>query len=337
MSLKHILVFIMLNYLVLFLINYPILLLVKKITFKWALVLSGLFSTIAYYYLLIQDLNLTSLIIIAFVSSVGINLYYAAKHDYALRLLPNRNMGDEVGSMIIFVQLGLIPASLIGALLLQNIDKTFLIIITLLIYLASIVPLFGIKSKRIRERIILKNVFIKLPRKSFWFYVLNQFRVISKTIFPLYIFIYLKTNFEYIGIFNLFVSLSGIFFVYFFSRKMDKDKKDYLVLSGLLGALAYILKLNIIDSLLLLVVAFFEGLVDRMYDTAYNRNLYALGKQFDKISYIGFLEGMQNMVRVVIMLIFIYLIKDIRLFLYISALMLILTGLNGYDDGEGGY
>lgn len=293
--------------------------------------------TVAYYYLLIPKITFYSMVLISVISAIGAYLYYAAKHDYALHLLPRDHMADEVGNMIIGVQLGLMPASLIGALLLQHMDKYILIAITLFLYLLSIVPLFQIRSKRITEKIEFKRVFLEFPKRSLWFYIVAQFRVISKTVFPLYLFVHLNTNFEFIGIFDLFVSFSGIFFVYAFAKKMDKTKKDYLMITGIISSFVYLLKLNIMNSLLVLAIGLVEGLSDRMYDTAYSRNLYALGKHYHKVSYVGFLEGLLNIVRVVIMLFFIYVIQDIYLFLYISAFMLFINGLIGFDDGKGGY
>lgn len=336
-EINHILLYLLFNYVIIFLLNYPILLLVKKITFKWSLVLSGLFMTTAYYYLLVPPITFYSMFFISIVSAIGGYLYYAAKHDYALHLLPDHNMADEVGNMMIGIQLGLIPASFIGAILLQHMDKYLLIVTTLFLYLLSIVPLFGIKTKRIKEKIEFKKVFLEFPKRSIWFYVLAQFRVISKTVFPLYVFLRLDTSLEYIGIFDLLVSFAGIFFIYAFARKMDRDKKDYLMLTGILSAFVYLLKLNITDTLLFLVIGLLEGLTDRMYDMAYTRNLYALGKHYHRVSYIGFLEGLFNIVRVIIMLFFLYVIKDFNLFLYISAFMLFITGLTGFDDGKGGY
>jgi uncharacterized membrane protein HdeD (DUF308 family) len=149
--------------------------------------------------------------------------------------------------------------------------------------------------------------------------------------------LYIKDNYEYIGIFNIAVGVASMFFVYFFARKMDRDKKDYLVLSGVLGCAVYLFKMNITDTGLMLLLGLCEGLVEKMYDVAFNRNLYALGHHYEGVGYPVLMEGIQNMSRIIIIFIFVLFSVDLKTIIYICAFMLIVTGLVGFDDGKGGY
>jgi hypothetical protein len=176
-----------------------------------------------------------------------------------------------------------------------------------------------------------------IPKKSMWFMLFAQFRMISRYIFPLFLFLYVEDNYEYIGIFNIAVGIASMFFIYFFARKMDREKKDYLILSGVLGAIIYILKLNIKETSLMLLIGLAEGLTDKMYEVAFNRNLYALGHHYDGAFYSVGMEGLQNIGRVFIVLLAIAMGIDLKAYLYISAFMLIISGLIGFDDGAGGY
>jgi hypothetical protein len=247
----------------------------------------------------------------------------------------------EVGNLVIMSQLAIIPASYFGALLMDQLKTELFLVIVLFFYMISIIPLFRlIKEKKVERNDAIheiKNILTNIPKQSIWFLIFAQFRVVSKYIFPLYLFIYIKSNYEYIGIFNVAVGIASMFFVYIYSRRMDKKKKDYLLLSGVLSCIVWLLKLNIVATSLLLVIGLMEGLVERMYETSFNRNLYALGKHYNALDYAVVVEGLQNFVRIFIVFFIFFLINDLKLSLYITAFILMITGLIGFDDGKGGY
>ncbi len=217
----------------------------------------------------------------------------------------------------------------------NNLEIKYILIIIISLYIVSIFPLFKIKEDK--KYIEKKLSDIEFPRRSVFFMIMAQFRMISRYLFPLFIFIYIKGNYEFIGLFNIVMGIASTIFVYFFAKRMDKKKKDYLFLSGILGFLVYILKLNIVDTSIVLFVAFVEGLADKMYEVAFNRNLYALGHHYNGVSYSVVMEGLQNISRVVITLFFVFVLSDLKSVLYISSFMLLVTGAIGFDDGEGGY
>lgn len=340
-SIKYIIFFLLLNYSLCFLLNIPLGFLGKKITFKWAMIATSFSIGISYYYLLIADFNITNLVIFAIFHVINTHVYWLSRHYYALDILPKHNLADEVGNIIIFSTLALIPVSYVGALLMNKLDIKFMLVIIIFLYMISIIPLFKLTEKRkgMTTGIFksIKNIILKIPRKSFWFFILTQFRVVMRYLFSLYLFIYIKNNYEYIGIFNISVGVASTFFVYFFARKMDKEKKDYLILSGVLGCAIYLLKLNIVDTGLMLLIGLGEGLSDKMYEVAFNRNLYALGHQYEPIGYVVLVEGIQNMSRIVIIILLAAFAIDLKTILYVSSLMLVITGLVGFDDGNAGY
>jgi hypothetical protein len=256
-------------------------------------------------------------------------------------VLPKNNMADEVGNIIIFSSLALIPVSYIGALMMNNLKTELTLAIVILLYMISVIPLFYVKEKKSSSVLGMINgirgTMGDMPKRSLWFMLFAQFRMIGRYIFPLFLFLYVKDNYEYIGIFNMAVGVASMFFVYFFARIMDRKKKDYLILSGVLGAIVYILKLNIIDTGFLLLVGLAEGLIDKMYEVAFNRNLYALGHHYDGAFYSVGMEGLQNIGRVIIIFVMILIGADLKTYLYISAFMLVISGLIGFDDGTGGY
>lgn len=330
-SLPVVSVYIMLNYLIFFLLNYPLLKLVQRITFKWSLVLSSLLNCITYTYLLIFPLSLYSLYLIALLSSVGIYLYYATRHDYALRVFNSNQMNKEVGETVVFTQLAVVPSAFIVSFLLEHLNKILLLFITISLYVLSVIPLFRIKIGRHEKNIELTKLFYQLPKEKIYFYSISQFRVVARILFPLYLFIYIKQDYEFIGLINAFIMIAGILFISFFSKRMLIKKRNYFAIAGVASSILYVLKLNTFEPLYLLIVSLIEGLFDRMYDTAYGSTLYLNGNQTKEVSYIGMIEGMQNIVRVIIMMFFILFVKDLSCFLYICSFVILFSGFFKYS------
>ncbi len=339
-SITSLFFFLLLNYSFSFLLNFPIASISRKITFKWLIVISSISIVISYYFIFLRPINYFNLIIIALTHVISAHIYWLCRHYFALEILPEEKMGKEVGYIVIFSQLAIIPASYIGALLINNVKFELILIIIIILYIISIIPLFKMKeSKRVKleMRDGLKDIYNSMPKRSIFFYIMAQFRFISKYLFPLYIYLFVKSNYEFIGIFNIAVGVASMFFVYLFARKMDKEKKDYLALSGVLSFIVWVLKINALSIFFMLAIGFMEGLVEKMYETAFNRNLYALGKKYNSISYAAFMEGLQSFWRIIFMLFFLLVINDITIILYICAIMIVITGFIGFDDGAGGY
>lgn len=340
-GIKYIIFFLSLNYSLCFLLNVLLGYLGHKLTFKWSMIATSFFIGSSYYFLLVAEFNLFNLFMFTILHVLNSHVYWLARHYYALGVLPKHNLADDVGNIIIFSTLALIPVSYIGALLMNNLDIELILIIIVFLYMVSVVPLFKLKETKHERKYkfftSIKDTITRLPTKSMLFFAIAQFRVIIRYLFPLYLFIYIKDNYEYIGIFNIAVGIASTFFVYFFARKMDQEKKDYLILSGILSCIVYLFKLNVRDVSLMLLIGLCEGLTERMYDLTFNRNLYALGHQYEVIGYITTFEGIQNISRILIVLMFAFMNIDLKMILYISSLMLVITGLIGFDDGKGGY
>ncbi|MDD2203079.1 MAG: MFS transporter [Bacilli bacterium] len=341
LEVKYIIIFLLLNYSLCFLLNAPLGHIGKKITFKWTMIVTSFSIGIAYYFLLIADLNIISLFLFALFHAVSTHVYWLSRHYYALEVLPKKELADEVGNIIIFSTLAIIPVSYAGGWFMNNLSMELVLIIIVFLYAISVIPLFYIKERKryVNLGVIESSIKVltSMPIRSFWFMILAQFRMVSRYLFPLFLFIYIKQDYEYIGIFNISVGVASMFFVYFFARRMDRDKKDYLIVSGILGAVVYLFKANVTDVGIMLLVGLAEGLIDKMYDVAFHRNLYALGHQYEGLGYTVAIEGLQNISRIIITFIFVLIGFDLKTIIYISAFMLIINGVIGFDDGKGGY
>jgi hypothetical protein len=339
-SFSYVYFFLLLSYLFSFILNIPLVYLSRKLTFKWLIIITSFSIIISYYYLFIMPFTIFNLVIIAITHVINAHVYWLSRHYFALGILTIKKISPQVGKIVILNQLALIPASYLGALLITYLNLYSLLLVIILLYIITVIPLFcleNIKQKPISLKMGISNIIKNIPFKYTLFFSFAQFRVISKYLFPLYIFLYVKNQYTYIGIFNIIVGFASMLFVYFFAQKMAKKKKDYLLLTGFLSFIVWILKLNILATGLFLIVGLMEGLVEKMYETAFNYNLYAWGKQYDRLSYVAYIEGLQSLVRVLIMLIFFLFIEDIKLILYISAFMLIIIGIIGYYNKKNLY
>jgi hypothetical protein len=341
LGIDGILFYLVINYSLSFLLNVPLFYISLKISFKWMMIITSFLIGFAYYFLLLNDLTLITLILFTILHVINANVYWVSRHFYALEILPKENLADEVGNIIIISNIAMIPVSYLGALMINNFNKAIMLIVLVILFVISVIPLFYIKEGKINLKfgIIegIKKTIINMPRKSFMFFIFAQFRIISHYIFPLYLFLYVKKNCEYIGIFNIVAGIASMIFVYFFSRKMDREKKDYLVLSGFLGAIVFFLKLTIVDTTLMIVIALAHGFTEKMYEVSFNRNIYALGQNYNGALYATSIEWLQNLVRIFISFFFAIFFFDLKSFLLISSFMLVITGIIGFDDGEGGY
>ncbi len=319
-------------------LNPVICLIGKIIKFNWLNIFAIIFFYIGYYYLFNIEHNITSLFFLALFLVLYEHSYWVARHYLALKILDKEKIASEVGGFLIMTQIALIPSSFIGALLIKNLDiKLLLLIISSLLIVSSLI-IFRIKiydkNKNKNNINEITKVIKNMPKRSIIFLMIEQFRMIGSFLFVLYLYKYVSENLTYIGVFNIVVGVASIIFVYFFSKKMDKSKKDYLIVSSLFVTIIWILKLNITSSLLMIIIALFQGLSERMYEVSNSRNMYSLGKHYDSMIYIMITESIYNIARIIICLIGFVFIKDLKLFLYLCGIMIFVAGLIGFDDKE---
>ena len=143
--------------------------------------------------------------------------------------------------------------------------------------------------------------------------------------FPLYLYLYVKQSYSFVGIVNFLLGLASIVFTYFISKSIDKKRDAYLLLSVVLLCIVYLLKMNIVSSLILVVV-FVEGIVKQFYSIVGDNNYYALGT---KISYSSYILGSRlymNMCRIIIVLVGFFLNQSLPKLMYFCIGFTVLSG-----------
>ena len=336
-TIKNIILYMIIKY-TLCIIMIPITMKInKKISWSKIMIISSFFFSLTYIYLNIMDKSLLSLIILSIIFSTYLIFYWLGRHIYGLSIIEDKKTTDNVSLYTIFTVLGSIPATYIGSLILKYFGFITLTIIVLILMLISIIPLTKI-NKDIKYRKPNLNPIIKIfPKRNYLFTFIEQFRYILNNIFPLYIYLYIKKEFTYIGITNLICGIGSIIYIFIISKKMDKNKKDYLSITCILLSILYIGKLNINNTNLFYIIVFIEGILKVTLDTIVQRNTYVYGRNYDVNSYIEFTELLNNIFRTIILIIFYLLNLNLRNIIYIGILGIFINSFVKYDDGKYGY
>lgn len=335
-TIKDILLFLIIKHALCTLLSFPTKF-YKDASCSFLMVTSSIFFSITYIYLNFLKDSIFSLITLAILSSLYASFYWTVRHVYALRIIDDKKATDNTSSYQIFTLVGLLLSTFIGAEIIEHFGYLVLSIIVLIIMNLSILPLLKMKTYDTKTPETMKEIATSYPLKNFIFTFIDQFRSIAIYLFPLYVYLYIKRKFTYLGVVNIICGISSIIYIYYLAKKMDKNKKDYLKLSSILLAITFLIKLNVKGSIIFLIVVFFEGIFKSSLDTIVQRNTYAYGKNYNSISYIGFSETIINLSKVLILLVFYLTNIDLKLLLLLSVLTIFLNSFIGFNDGKFGY
>ena len=134
-------------------------------------------------------------------------------------------------------------------------------------------------------------------------------------------FIYVKDNYQTVGLLNLFTNLSTILFSYLYGKKINKEK-NFLGLSIFFVFVVYVLKLNF-SSYLLLLISFLEGIVTKMYEISSQKEFYSLSKKFEYQSYNCVYEITQNLFRTIMVGFLFFFIDDLKVMILMVLLVIL--------------
>ena len=313
-SLNNLLFFLFLMYMVGIVVNYVSL----KINYKVVLVISAIVYGESFIYLSLMNSSIISLIILAILLACGNYSYHVIRHFLAMKMIDTKKRKSI--NIISINYLGIICASLIGMYL---IDRLNLIVMGIIIFGLSFIAIFPIlKSDMVvmdngnnREKII-------IPKRVVIFNILEQFKVIFLELQPLFLYIYVDKSIYYVGIFSIITNMASLLVIYFIAKKLDKVYFRYYAL--LLG-LVFILKLNIKSGILLLVIAFLEGIFVKIYENFSLESLYNCDSNYIS-KYLLYKELIFFISKSLIMLLFIILRFNIFIIMYICIIGIVVSG-----------
>lgn len=312
-------------------------LVIKKTSTTFLMIISSILFTLSYIYLNFLTKNILKLLIFTTLLSMYLTFYWVGRHTYALSIIEDKKATDNVSIYTIFTILGGLFSTYIGSILLEKTSYLFLSIIVLFLMLISIIPLTKIKSKKETNEIKLITIITSFPKRNYIFTFLDQLRFVLVTIFPLYIYLNINKSYKYIGIINIVSGLGSIIYIYILKKLMDKNKRDYLSSSLLYLAITYTLKLLTKNNIIFLIIVFFEGIFRSVVDLITLRNTYVYSKNYTRLNYTIFTEGINNIGRVIILTLFYITNISLKKIILICILGILINIFIKYDDGKYGY
>ena len=312
-------------------------LVIKKKSTTFLMIISSILFTLSYIYLNFLTKNLFKLLIFTTLLSMYLTFYWVGRHTYALSIIEDKKATDNVSIYTIFTILGGLFSTYIGSNLIEKTSYLFLSIIVLFLMLISIIPLTKIIPKKETNEIKLITIITSFPKRNYIFTFLDQLRFVLVTIFPLYIYLNINKSYKYIGIINIVSGLGSIIYIYILKKLMDKNKSDYLSSSLLYLAITYTLKLLTKNNIIFLIIVFFEGIFRSVVDLITLRNTYVYSKNYTRLNYIIFTEGINNIGRVIILTLFYITNISLEKIILICILGILINIFIKYDDGKYGY
>lgn len=312
-------------------------LVIKKKSTTFLMIISSILFTLSYIYLNFLTKNLFKLLIFTTLLSMYLTFYWVGRHTYALSIIEDKKATDNVSIYTIFTILGGLFSTYIGSILIEKTSYLFLSIIVLFLMLISIIPLTKIIPKKETNEIKLITIITSFPKRNYIFTFLDQLRFVLVTIFPLYIYLNINKSYKYIGIINIVSGLGSIIYIYILKKLMDKNKRDYLSSSLLYLSITYTLKLLTKNNIIFLIIVFFEGIFRSVVDLITLRNTYVYSKNYTRLNYTIFTEGINNIGRVIILTLFYITNISLEKIILICILGILINIFIKYDDGKYGY
>lgn len=336
-QLNEILIFYLVEFITIFLFNIPVTYIGQKITFKKLMIISSILFSTTYIYINYITKNIIKLIILSILNGLYLSTYWIGRHIYGISIIKEKETTDNVSKYMIFGIIGSLPASYIGAYILETYGYVTLSVIILILSFISLFPLFKIKINQKINKIKIKQIIKNFPKQNYIFLFFDQLKFFTILLFPLYIYINIKSELKYIALTNIIIGISSILYVLYLAKKMDENKKDYLKPTLLALFITFLIKLNINSSNIILFIIFIEGISKSALDTIILRNTYSYKANYNNISYILFIEQLYSLFRFIITTIYLILGVNLKTILYIGTFSLLINTFIGFKQGKSGY
>ena len=317
-SIKEILLFFTILYLVGGVTSTITIYLTKIIKPKYILIISSIIFSGSFYYMSVMNKTFINLIIFSVIYGVGCYTYHSLRHYFAIKAIDGSKR-NEIGNILIYSNIGVIIASLVLSYIQSKLSNLILALVVIIISIIAIIPLLKLEVQEDNDKI----KYQKIPKNKLIFFILEQAKVINLILQPLYLYLFVNSKIEYIGIFNVVMGIAYCIFIYFFVRKID-DRKYFKYLN-LLFCIFLLLKLNITNKYLVLLIGLFEGLGVKMFEVVSSENIYNIKKDTNVKGYLIITEIIFCFVRSILCMIG-YFVNDIKTILYASIVLIFLTG-----------
>ena len=283
-------------------ISYLSIKLGNKVGYKYILIFSSIITSITF--VVLNNTKIINTYIVSILLSLSIFTYHPLKHYYGITLL---NKKEKVGISLILVYLASFFSSYF---VIKDVKPIILIIITII----GIIPTLLIEKNIPKKIEYPKNI----PPSKLQFFIFDQFRIIFLLLEPLYLYIISKTI-SYVGIFNIVITISSVLYLYLIANNKNINVKKYYCYLNILFVIFLLLKLNITNKTILLIIAFFEGIGIKTNELISTMNLYQIKKLrvSDKEGYLIISEMIFCSTRAIILFIFYLFNINLVIIMYI--------------------
>lgn len=283
-------------------ISYLSIKLGNKVGYKYILIFSSIITSITF--VVLNNAKIINTYIVSILLSLSIFTYHPLKHYYGITLL---NEKEKLGISLILIYLASFFSSYF---VIKDIKPIILIIITII----GIIPTLLIEKNIPKKIEYPKNI---LPSKI-QFFIFDQFRILFLLLEPLYLYIISKTI-SYVGVFNIIITISSIIYLYFITNNKNINIKKYYCYLNILFVIFLLLKLNITNKIILLIIAFFEGIGIKTNELISTMNLYKIKnlKLSEKEGYLIISEIIFCSTRAIILFIFYLFNVNLVIMMYI--------------------
>ncbi len=264
-SLQSILIFLFLTYLFGMVASYFSLIFSKKVS----LIISNILYGICFLFLSFFSSN-TMLFFLSILFAFSHYSYHTIRHYYALCML-----GDNCKTNVVvtLMYLGGIFSSLIGSFLLEKFHLFLISIIVFLVSIFSCIPIFKYREFDIQDNN--KSFNVRIKKYKIIFSILEQFKVLFMELQPLFLYLYVKNSYIYIGFFQFIMNLSSLFIGFYLVRYISYQNFKFVTIG--LGIVLF-LKVYFHYQVILFVIALLEGIFIKIYEMICLKNLYDIGK-----------------------------------------------------------
>lgn len=323
-KIKNILLFYSIYYLVGVFISYITIYLTKCIRRKVLLIISGLLYGVSFYYLSVMSMTNYNLVILSIILSTSSFIYHTIRHYYAMNLV-DKVEDKKIASILISAYLPIIFSSILGSYIVDKYSILVSSIIVIILSVISIIPLIFIKDDITNNKI----EYSKINSNKLVFFILEQFKVIFLLLEPIYLYLYVKKSLNYVGTFNILIGISSIIYLYYIAHRININK--YFKYINIIFCLVLLLKLNITNKYILLVVALLEGLGIKSFELTSNKNIYNI-ENSNINGYLITCELIFCFLRSIICLMFYLFIDNVKVMLYISLVPIFLISFVKLSD-----